>query len=202
MRLPNGFGSVTKLSGNRRKPWIARKLCGYSEGKQVYRVIGYFETYADGVIALKTYNDSEEIKPVVTFAKCYKDWISTHRHEVSTSSLDSYKTAYKHLKPITSKPIDKLTYNDLQSIIDTMRSKGLSYSSCKKSSVSAEHGLRTCHHQKSCRQKLFAIPKTRKKHACKAPQSHFTAKNKSPLGSWNLCRKNDFDTSLYRDALR
>lgn len=132
MRLPNGFGSVTKLSGNRRKPWIARKLCGYSEGKQIYRIIGYFETYADGVVALKTYNDSEEIKPVVTFAKCYKDWISTHRHEVGSSSLDSYKTAYKHLKPITSKSIDKLTYNDLQSIIDTMRSKGLSYSSCKK----------------------------------------------------------------------
>lgn len=25
MKLPNGFGNVSKLSGNRRKPWRARK---------------------------------------------------------------------------------------------------------------------------------------------------------------------------------
>lgn len=28
MRLPNGFGNVSKLSGKRRNPWRARKTVG------------------------------------------------------------------------------------------------------------------------------------------------------------------------------
>ena len=27
MKLPNGYGSITKLTGNRRKPWMARVTC-------------------------------------------------------------------------------------------------------------------------------------------------------------------------------
>ena len=29
MKLPNGYGSVYKLSGNRRKPWAARVTDGW-----------------------------------------------------------------------------------------------------------------------------------------------------------------------------
>ena len=29
MKLPNGFGSVFKLSGNRRNPYVARKTQGW-----------------------------------------------------------------------------------------------------------------------------------------------------------------------------
>ena len=29
MRLPNGFGGVSKLHGNRRNPWLARKTVGW-----------------------------------------------------------------------------------------------------------------------------------------------------------------------------
>lgn len=28
MKLPNGYGSVVKLSGKRRKPWMVRKTTG------------------------------------------------------------------------------------------------------------------------------------------------------------------------------
>lgn len=64
MKLPNGFGSVTKLSGNRRRPFIARKLLGYKDnGQQYYKAIGYYETYADAILALKNYNGSNDIKP-------------------------------------------------------------------------------------------------------------------------------------------
>ena len=30
MNLPNGFGSVYKLSGKRRRPWVARKTTGWT----------------------------------------------------------------------------------------------------------------------------------------------------------------------------
>lgn len=42
MRNANGFGSVYKLSGKRRKPWIARKTKGWAideesgKAKQLY----------------------------------------------------------------------------------------------------------------------------------------------------------------------
>lgn len=86
MRLPNGFGNVSKLPGKRRKPWRARRTEGWkyydkksdaffdklpkdtdpleklSDGKlrfqlkQVYKTIGYYETRQDAIQALAEYN--------------------------------------------------------------------------------------------------------------------------------------------------
>ena len=45
MRLPNGFGNVSKLSGKRRNPWRARKTSGWvidektKKAKQTYITI-------------------------------------------------------------------------------------------------------------------------------------------------------------------
>lgn len=52
-KLPNGYGSVYKLSGNRRKPWVAAKTFGWildeekGTAKQVQRPIGYFPTKSE-----------------------------------------------------------------------------------------------------------------------------------------------------------
>lgn len=49
MKLPNGYGSVHKLKGKRRKPWRARITDGFVydlvEDKQVqkYKTLGYYE---------------------------------------------------------------------------------------------------------------------------------------------------------------
>lgn len=57
LKRPNGYGTVYKLSGRRRKPWIARVTTGWTtavakKGKhagqeverQLYQTIGYYET--------------------------------------------------------------------------------------------------------------------------------------------------------------
>ena len=45
MRMPNSFGSVYKLPGKRRRPYVARKTMGYTaEGQQIKKIIGYSET--------------------------------------------------------------------------------------------------------------------------------------------------------------
>lgn len=37
MRLPNGYGSIVLLSGNRRRPYMVRKTIGYDKNnRQVY----------------------------------------------------------------------------------------------------------------------------------------------------------------------
>lgn len=55
MKLPNGYGSVTKMSGRRRNPWVSRKTDGYEldpekgTKKQKYIIIGYAPTKAEGL---------------------------------------------------------------------------------------------------------------------------------------------------------
>ena len=65
MRLPNGYGTVYKLSGNRRNPFVARKFTGYdlTDGKTVrkYATIGY---YPDRAAALQAELDKSQAATV------------------------------------------------------------------------------------------------------------------------------------------
>ena len=62
MKLPNGYGSVVKLSGKRRKPYMVRKTVGYHidpiKEKKVaeYIIIGYTATKSEGLQLLADYN--------------------------------------------------------------------------------------------------------------------------------------------------
>lgn len=51
MRNPNGYGSVKKLSGNRRRPYI---FVVSETGKR--RVVGFYETQVEALIAQTDYN--------------------------------------------------------------------------------------------------------------------------------------------------
>lgn len=61
MRLPTGFGNVSKLPGNRRKPWRARKTIGWVDGKQVFETIGYFSSKEEGIQALENGLDGSNV---------------------------------------------------------------------------------------------------------------------------------------------
>jgi hypothetical protein len=57
MRNPNGYGTVAKLSGKRRRPYIVKKTVGWNEKRQpIYDIIGYAETREAGNIMLAEYN--------------------------------------------------------------------------------------------------------------------------------------------------
>lgn len=64
MRLPNGFGNVSKLPGNRRKPYRVRVTVGWETDetagtiKQKFKTIGYYETKEEGLIALSNYHQN------------------------------------------------------------------------------------------------------------------------------------------------
>ena len=85
MRLPNGYGSVYKLSGKRRKPFIVKKTLGYhvnhETGKSVRDdiIIGYTETKAEGLQMLANYNDNPyDVKTSkMTFKDLYEEWFAT-----------------------------------------------------------------------------------------------------------------------------
>lgn len=49
MRNPNGYGTVAKLSGNRRRPFIVKKVIGWNnKGHPIYDIVGYTETREAG----------------------------------------------------------------------------------------------------------------------------------------------------------
>ena len=54
MRMPNGYGSVTKLSGKRRNPNMVRITVGVDEdtGDLVRKVLGYYPRRSDALSAL------------------------------------------------------------------------------------------------------------------------------------------------------
>ena len=91
MKNPNGYGTVTKLSGNRRKPWVVKE--GKS-GKQ--KPIGYTTTREEGLIMLAKYNndpwDIETDK--ITLQGLYDLWLEKRAVKLGSSNQSSLKSAY------------------------------------------------------------------------------------------------------------
>lgn len=133
MRLPNGYGQICKQSGARRRPYMVRKSIGVdNKGRQILHIIGYCATYAEALDMLAKYNNSAVPMPGITLLNVYKAWYPTHSKQVSLSTASSYQNSLKHLGALAGVPIDKIKYNQLQSVLDVMAAKGLSYASLKK----------------------------------------------------------------------
>lgn len=62
MKLPNKYGSVTKLSGNRRRPYVVRIYAGIKTNYETMKaypkqeVLGYYATRKEAMQALAEYN--------------------------------------------------------------------------------------------------------------------------------------------------
>lgn len=77
MRNPNGYGSVIKLKGNRRRPYMARITTGFNDkGYPIYEPIGYYEDRKEAVYALAAYNTKpyDLVSQKLTFSQVYKRW--------------------------------------------------------------------------------------------------------------------------------
>lgn len=122
MKLPNGYGTVYKLSGNRRKPWIARTTKAWSpDGKQIYNIIGYYETRTDALQALAEYNDNPYDLDISreTFSDIYNRWLKdTFNDDTNPSTLKNYTMAYKHAEPLHNMRMADIKPNHMQSILD------------------------------------------------------------------------------------
>lgn len=127
MKLPNGFGSVYKLSGNRRNPyraivterWLIDKDTG--KWKQQRKTIGYYKTKNEAMIALADYNKSpyDVDASKVTFQEVYERWSAEHFPTVSESNAKGYRAAYLLCESIANKRMADVKLDDLQYIADT-----------------------------------------------------------------------------------
>lgn len=126
MRLPNGYGSIHKLSGNRRKPYRVRITTGWNnEGKQEFLTVGYYETKQAALIALSEYhkNPFTEDQRETTLEQLYNKWSKTKYEKVSYSTMITYTSVWKHCETIKDIPFIDLKLHHLQSVADSLGDK-------------------------------------------------------------------------------
>lgn len=121
MRNPNGYGSVVKLSGNRRRPFMARKTVGFdNKGYPIYKAVGYAATREEAMILLAEYNrnpyDLDARK--ITVAEVYNRWVDNRAGKLTPSTVRGLKSAWKHCKTIYNVKYCELKAHQMQDCID------------------------------------------------------------------------------------
>lgn len=121
MKNPNGYGSVVKLSGNRRKPFAIRKTVGWNEkGHPIYLSIGYTPTREEGMILLAEYNkspwdiDAEKI----TLDVIFEQWSQKKLLKMGKSTQGSLKSAFNHCSKIKDMKYKEIKSFHMQDVID------------------------------------------------------------------------------------
>ena len=131
MRNPNGYGSVYKLSGKRRRPFIVRITVGWGEnGKQLYETLGYYASQPAAIKALSDYNQNPyDIGSMgTTFAELYEKWFvrktsdivvdGVLRPKISDSNISGYKMAFNISAPLHDLRFVDIRTDHMQEIID------------------------------------------------------------------------------------
>ncbi|MDE7389735.1 MAG: site-specific integrase [Lachnospiraceae bacterium] len=121
MKNPNGYGSVVKLSGNRRRPYAVRKTIGWNEkGHPIYICIGYTATREEGMLLLADYNrnpyDLSNIN--ITTKELYERWFECEKKKMSKSLSGSIAAAWKHCTFVYDISYRELKSFHMQSCID------------------------------------------------------------------------------------
>ena len=128
MKNPNGYGSVVKLSGKRRRPYAVRKTVGWDErAYPIYKIVGYYPTRKEAMIALAEYNASpyDLDTAQATFQQLYERWEKEQLPKLGTSLANSHRTSYKYCEPLYERIYRTLRKPDFQRVVDSGKSYGM-----------------------------------------------------------------------------
>lgn len=120
MKLPNGYGSVTKLTGNRRRPYMVRITTGFTdEGRQLMKILGYYAKRTEALNALAEYNQSpyDAGNINLTFAQLHKRWLNV-TYVDGKEQPRQYRNAYKYCAPLWDIPFKDIKTAQFQQIIN------------------------------------------------------------------------------------
>lgn len=120
----NGTGTISKLSGNRAKPWQARR-------NNVS--IGTFATRAEAQKALERLTDATVTEKFnMTFAEVYDAWKPLQERKVSAAQMSCYTMAFNICQQLHGLQFRKLRHSDFQNAIIALEEMGRSKSTCEK----------------------------------------------------------------------
>lgn len=117
MKLPNNYGSISKLSGPRRRPYVVRKNVQGSKG---YIIIGYTATREEGLALLAEYNKSPwDVKAnKLTLGDLYKLWVEKRAPKLGNANRASLCSAYRHCKALEGMQYREIKAHHMQDCID------------------------------------------------------------------------------------
>lgn len=127
MKLPNGYGSVTKLSGNRRKPYLARVTLGWITDQETGKTtqnrvpIGTFKTKKEALQALAEYgaNPYDIQNNNMTLAELYEKWTSAYFPTLdSDSSSRTIIAAWRYCHAIYGMRVKDLRARHIKGIME------------------------------------------------------------------------------------
>lgn len=121
MRLPNGYGSIKKLQGKRRRPYQARLGSEYKmidgKFKEIRPTLGYYRTKKEALEALAAYHkDPYDVSDRSTFADLFDKFMAEKKRSAACTA--SYNAAFKKCAAVHDKPIRDIRSSDLQRILD------------------------------------------------------------------------------------
>lgn len=119
-RNPNGYGCVTKLKGNRLKPWIVKVTVYDEEGHSKQVPVAYAETEEQGNILLAQYNNNpwNIDREKVTLAVLYQRWSKIKLPKLGTSLQSSLKSAFRHCSKYYGMKYRSIRAYQMQDCID------------------------------------------------------------------------------------
>ncbi len=127
MKLPNGYGSVTKLSGNRRKPYLARVTLGWITDEQTGKTvqnrvpIGTFKTKKEALQALAEYgaNPYDVQNNNLTLSELYQKWTESYFPTLkSESSSRTIIAAWRYCHAIYGMRVKDLRARHIKGIME------------------------------------------------------------------------------------
>lgn len=119
LKNPNGFGSVYKLTGKRRRPFTAVVTVGLVDGKYKRKPIGYYATRKEALQALAAYNNSpyDIDAHAITLAGIFDKW-EEYREGRGKPVDINYISAFKHCKGFYEWRFADIEARQIQEMVD------------------------------------------------------------------------------------
>lgn len=119
-RNPNRYGCVTKLKGNRSRPWMIRVTVYDAEGHGRQVPIDYAATEQEANIILAKYNNNpwNIDRNKVTLAELYQRWAEVKMPQLGRSSQYSMQAAFRHCSKLYGFKYREIRSYHMQSCID------------------------------------------------------------------------------------
>ena len=138
-RSPRGFGSIIKMGGNRRNPYMVRIQIGKKINEEKgtvlpeYKILGYTKTRKDGILMLEQYhNNPYDFANNVKFYEIYEKTCHEFLVGKSRSTHLAYEASFKACEKLHNKVFKDIKVIDLQHVIDTC---GKNYPTLRKIKV-------------------------------------------------------------------